>query len=653
VTTKHFVVATAGHVDHGKSALVKALTGMDPDRLPEEKAREITIDLGFAHLALPSLNSNPNAPTILSLSIIDVPGHEDFIRNMIAGLGSIDLALLVVAADDGWMPQTEEHLQILTYLGVKRLIVALNKSDVGNPDQVAIQIKQELAHTPFEDAPIIQTAARSGRGIDQLKEALVETLSDASPQPDIEKPRLLVDRVFTLPGIGSVVTGSLPGGRIRAGQQLYGQPGNFKTRARSLQTHRTSVDVAEPGMRTGVNLTDIPRNSSPDSLGRGCILTTEQFETSTTLDVVVTKSGRLHKSHPAARPIKSGTSVYLHHGTARIGAILVLSEEKPLQVGESVIGQLRLDSPVLAFIGDCFVIRDRSEQHTIAGGTVLDSNGDPKRFKISAQQQLLAARAAQGLNATICVESELVRRGPTRARSLLINSNFSPSEIESALTNLRDSRRIVVHGGIAADVKSWEALRQQAIAAIDRAHETNSEQKGLELTDLRIALSGYSPEVLDALLEELSETGFARSGSVIARASHQPRLPAQLEKTAQRILSALTERPLDPPARSRIATDPADTQALRYLIERGDVVELGADLVLSAEAFSHAKKVVSGVIASNGPATVSELREALQTSRRVAVPLLERLDRDRVTRRLGDRRALFLQSTAPVQSPAI
>src|SRR5256885_10608212 len=254
MSAKHFIVATAGHVDHGKSALVKALTGTDPDRLPEDKARGITIDLGFAHLELPS-TLNPQ-PSTFQLGIIDVPGHEDFVRNMIAGVGSIDIALFVVAADDGWMPQSEEHLQILSYLDVQHAVVALTKCDLGKIDIVTAQIRDRLRETPFARSPIIPTSVRTGEGIENLKNALAAELTDMQPQRDYGKPRLFVDRAFTLRGIGTVVTGTLTGGQLQRGQSIVVQPQNLKTRIRSLQSHGHELDCAQPGMRTAVNLPD-------------------------------------------------------------------------------------------------------------------------------------------------------------------------------------------------------------------------------------------------------------------------------------------------------------------------------------------------------------------------------------------------------------
>ena len=252
VVPRNFIIATAGHVDHGKSALVKALTGTDPDRLPEEKARGITIDLGFAELSLTAPNGDP-----LHAGIIDVPGHEGFVRNMIAGLGSIDLALLVVASDDGWMPQTEEHLQILFYLGISKAVIALTKADLGQVEKTSSQIRDQLRHTEFAQAPIIPTSTRTNNGIAELKAALASALSSVQPQHDIGKPRLFVDRAFTLRGIGTVVTGTLGGGTLRRGEEVIVQPRKLSARIRSLQNHGRDSELAMPGMRTALNLPDL------------------------------------------------------------------------------------------------------------------------------------------------------------------------------------------------------------------------------------------------------------------------------------------------------------------------------------------------------------------------------------------------------------
>src|ERR1043166_9118283 len=253
----HFILATAGHVDHGKSSLIKALTGIDPDRLPEEKARGITIDLGFAHLELTHVDS-AGASSRFQCGIVDVPGHEDFVKNMVAGVGSIDLALLIVAADDGWMPQTEEHVQILSYLGVKRAVVGLTRIDLA-PDEssAANAVRENLVGTPFADAPIVATSVVTGQGLEDLKVAVGNILATTPVRKDTGKPRLPVDRVFVLRGIGTVVTGTLIGGNFSCGQSVVVQPGNRATRIRSMQSHDQDLTTALPGSRTALNLHDM------------------------------------------------------------------------------------------------------------------------------------------------------------------------------------------------------------------------------------------------------------------------------------------------------------------------------------------------------------------------------------------------------------
>ena len=646
MTEKHFVVATAGHVDHGKSALVKALTGTDPDRLPEEKAREITIDLGFAHL-----HFSPNgSDTDLSISIIDVPGHEDFVRNMIAGLGSIDLALLVVAADDGWMPQTEEHFQILSYLRVPKILVALNKSDLADPHRATEQITEKLLSTPYAGSQIVAVSARSGAGIPDLKRTLGVAMQNAQPQIDFSKPRLFIDRAFTLPGIGPIVTGTLSGGSVAAGSTAFLQPGNLPTRVRSVQTHRAGIQAAKPGMRTGINLSDVPKSVAELSELRGSVLTTERYEASSAVNVAVEKHARSVSSPGASRPLKSGTNVYLHHGTDRIPAVLILANDHPLQPGETALGQLRMAHPILAFAGDRYVLRDRSEQHTIAGGIILETN--VTKSLSAGQSQGLMARAENPHDVSVYVETELIRGGPARISELLRNSRFSAKEVEAAVIKLGQSRRIIMQADTVAEIHSWQAIRDRAAWLIDEAHRKNPAQKGFELTELRSAFPQLSAETINALIENLCGNGFSQRGSMIARASHRPSLPTELEEAAKQILKLLTEKLLDPPARAQIASDASRRQATRFLIEHGEVVEISPDLLLSRQGFDRGKQIVSTCLRAKQSATVSELREALGTSRRVAIPLLERLDRDRVTRRIGDRRVLS-ESTFPGASAPV
>jgi selenocysteine-specific elongation factor len=642
VTQKHFILATAGHVDHGKSALVKALTGTDPDRLPEEKARQITIELGFAHLQLSAPPSTINSQlSTFSIGIVDVPGHEDFVRNMIAGVGSIDLALFVVAADDGWMPQTEEHLQILTYLGVRRAVIAHTKSDLGKIDNVSAQIRKQLRDTAFAHSPIIPTSVRTGNGIENLKRALAVEFSTMQPQRDIGKPRLFIDRAFTLHGFGTVVTGTLSNGQLRRGQNVIVQPQNFEARIRSIQSHGSKLESAQPAMRTAINLPDVAIGDDPGRIKRGDVITAVDLgKLSASLIVLLEKSPRLGRKDAAARPLKNGTSVYLHHGTSRFPAKINLLEDRSLEPSEQTIAQVKLESPIFAFFGDRFVLRDASEQHTIAGGIVLDPDGDRGKVRTGTQRKLLAARAGAPDDVDLCVRSEILVNGFVRKEAVLRKSHFSTDEIPQALQRLQHRREIVIQREIAADPQAWQTLRGRAIGLIDDAHKRNPERAGLDLNELRAALRNQPPDIFEAIISDLCAGDFVRKGSAIARISHRPALPHNLQPVAMKIREALSAKPFDPPARKEIEVDRNAQQALRYLIEAGEVIEVGSDAVLFRKKFERMKSAVVDFISKNGPATVSELRQELKTSRRIMVPLLEQLDRDRVTRRVGDQRML-------------
>jgi selenocysteine-specific elongation factor len=624
VTTRHFIIATAGHVDHGKSALVKKLTGTDPDRLPEEKKRQITIDLGFAALNVTAPNGDK-----IHAGVVDVPGHEDFVRNMIAGVGSIDLALFVVAADDGWMPQSEEHLQILTYLGVQRAVIALTKSDLGRIDVVSNEIREQLSETPFADSPIVPTSVRSEMGIEKLVDTLATQLAGTEPQRDICKPRLFIDRVFTLRGIGTVVTGTLTGGSLHRGQQIVVFPTNLETRIRSIQSHRHELELAQPGMRTAINLPDL----RVDQIKRGDVVTVPGHGAPTsTLIVRLEKSPRLKDDKRVAHPLKTGSSIYVHHGASRVAAKIRFRENGTLAPGKERIAHLKLAAPILAFMGDRFVVRDSSEQHTIAGGIVLDADGD--------KESLPASVALNNIDSWI--HAAVARQGFARRENLLSKSRFSTDEISDALKSLEENGGIVLCQHIAADCEFWRKLRAQAIGLIDAAHKENPERGGIDIGELRSALRIQDLELFESLVADLCEINFVRKGSVIARSSHRPTLPVHVQPVEKRIREALTAEPFDPPSRKTIESDPQARQVLRFLIENGDITELALDVVLLRASFERMKSQVSEFISKNGPATVSELRQALGSSRRIMVPLLERLDRDGVTRRVGDKRMLCM-----------
>ncbi len=628
---RHFILATAGHVDHGKSALIKALTGTDPDRLPEEQMRGITIDLGFAHLELPDPKDSFSS---IVLGIVDVPGHEDFVKNMVAGVGSIDLALLVVAADDGWMPQTEEHLQILTYLGVSRAVVALTKADL-TPDQesATARIREKLRGTPFADAPIVPTSVVNGRGLEELRVALARVLVNAPPQADIGKPRLPVDRVFKLQGIGTVVTGTLNGGALRKGQSITIQPSGKTARVRNIQSHGRDVEVIGPGTRTALNLS----LDAVEDIHRGDVITLSDFGgPSNVLDVLVEISSR------ATSAIKDGARVHAHHGSGNVAARVAFREDMELAAGEHAVAQLRLEAPAYVFAGDRFIVRDWAERNTLGGAIVLDPDGNRKLFRADLRVKFLGELAQSPTDVSRFVSAQAAYDGATRKSRLLVKSRFSAAEISAAISRLVAAGTVVLAGDFVVDAARWQALGRRATEAIDARHRAHPEQSGLPLTELRAALGEELPaaELMDGVVVDLCARGFARVGVAVRRASHMPALPPQLQAAGAKIRAALAAKPLDPPSRKDLAPDVGSQQALRFLIESGEVVDINAEIAMSAESVKQATASIRRFIRERGPVTTSELRQMLGNSRRVAIPLLEKLDRDGVTLRQGDKRAL-------------
>ncbi len=651
----HFIVATAGHVDHGKSALVKALTGTDPDRLPEEKARGITIDLGFAHLELCA--PAPAEPAAFHLGIVDVPGHEDFVKNMVAGVGSIDLALFVVAADDGWMPQSEEHLHILSYLGLRRAVVALTKSDLIEPArevEAVAGVREALRGSPFADAPVVPTSVLTGRGLPELSAALARGLAVTPPPRDFGKPRLPIDRVFTLRGIGTVVTGTLTGGLLRRGQAVVIQPSGRTTRLRSVQSYHCDVVASGPGTRTALNLPDLEAAADAPTgasgVRRGEIVTLPGLGTpSETLDVLLEKSARLGGANAiAARPLKEGALVRVHHGSgnfpARVCFIPSALRAPPsaLAPGQRALAQLRAETPVFAFVGDRFIVRDWAEQTTLAGGVVLDAAADRRRLRSENQRRFLERRAAAFDDLTTLLTTQLARDGAVAAATLLRKSHFSAEEISRALARLVTGGQAVRAGDWAVDQARWQGLWNQAATAIDATHGAHPERLGMALADLRALLTPQlpAPEIFELLAAALGRNDFVQAGAMIRRAGHRPALPPRLQTAGARIRTALAAKPFEPPPRKALAPAAAAPEALRFLLQTGEAVDVGADVVMLAEHWARATAVVREFLQAHGRATASALRQALGTSRRVVIPLLERLDREGVTAREGDQRVL-------------
>ena len=622
---RHAILATAGHIDHGKSSLVKALSGIDPDRLPEEKARGMTIDLGFAHLELPGGK----------LGIVDVPGHQDFVKNMVAGVGAVDLALLVVAADDGWMPQTEEHLQILSYLGVTRGVVALTKADLVQDTAVRVkEISDQLRNSPFVGADIIPVSTKTGAGLDDLKTALTTIVDQIPPHENHNQPRLAVDRIFTVQGIGTVVTGTLTGGTLQKGQTVLTHPPGRETRVRGLQSHNREQEVAQPGTRTAINLAGLSRDAVP----RGATITLPELaQTTATLDVCLERSPRL----PAeATPLRNNTRVRVHHGTGHGPARLVLADGKVIEPGQNRLAQLRLERPICIWPGDRIIIRNWQETATLAGGLVLDVNGDRKKMRAPARMQMLDARIAAPQHPQTWIETQLKREGVVKRENLLRPSSFSPTQIDEAVTGLLDSHKALEAGDWVADKSSWQSAIDAMSQRVDAEHARHPELQGLSLEKLHPVMAQGFPghDVFPELIADLCRNGFIRRQNHIARNSHKPALPAHLRDVGEKLRRTM-QMP-DPPARKYITENSTGRQALQFLIDAGEAIDVSPDLVLGAAQFYRCRLLVKQYLRKHGQATASELRTATDTTRRIMIPLLEKMDRDGVTVRRGNVRVL-------------
>lgn len=645
MVSEHYIIATAGHVDHGKSALVRALTGTDPDRLPEERARGLTIDLGFASLKL--LSPKDQVTTYLA-GIVDVPGHQDFVKNMVAGVGSVDLALIIVAANDGWMPQSEEHLQILTYLRVRHAVIALTKIDLAEADsrKIAARLRSRLAHSPFADSPIIPTSTLTGEGIEELRSTIASTLSRVLPPRDTGKPRLPVDRVFQLRGIGTVITGTLIGGRLRRGDLVAIKPQGKTARIRSIQSHYDEVEASCPGSRTALNLSRVTGGSGDSTYGirRGDVITRAELGGATrTVDAILEKSSRLKEAgKAAAKPLLMRARVRVHHACSNTPARIIFLETGLLRPGQRAIARLHLESSLFAFAGDRFVIRDWSGRNTLAGGCVLDTAVNPTAKIESSQATFLDSCARHHGKLAVRLEA-LLRRDRAIPRSdLLLQSQYSDDEVAEAVTSAQASGKAIILSDLLIEASWWRSLVCQAGTVIEAEHREHPERLGLTLSRLRKSLGEFraQPRVFEALVEELPRHGYRKSGIFLHRDGYRPTLPTHLEAAANRMREVLKSDELDPPSLKLLAGDPEGESALRFLLRTGEVVQVGESVVISEEAHDLARQRVVEFLRTHGRATVSEIRLELGTSRRVVVPLLEKFDRERLTARLGNHRVL-------------
>lgn len=613
------VIGTAGHVDHGKSTLVRALTGIDPDRLAEEKAREMTIDLGFAWL---TLDDN-------EIGIVDVPGHRDFIENMLAGVGGIDLALFVIAADEGVMPQTREHLAILDLLQIESGIVALTKRDlIDDPDWlelVTLEIGEVLEGTVLSKAPIIPVSARTGFGIEDLKGAITQALRGIAKPVDLSRPRLPIDRIFSLPGFGTIVTGTLIDGSMHVGDDVEVQPGGLFGRVRGLQTHKTKRNIALPGSRVAVNLAGVDR----DELRRG---------------QVVTPVGNLQATYlidANYRQLATTDSVLAHNeevklfvGSAEVTARVRIIGGDNIPPGAEGWIQLALATPVATLKGDRFILRRPSPGSTLGGGQILDPHPGRRhrRFRPDVLERLRTVE--QGTPEELIVAT-LGRHGPLQQNILFDKAGLSTQAGTPALERLIEEEAIIELNKTYITVKRWQDLIEQAVDELGRYHDDYPLRIGIEREELRARL-GLSPIVFNPLREHLIKMGLiAESGVYLKLPDQKVHFSLEQESAISRLMEIFHNQGAASPNVKECKTIVGDSVYFA-LVDLGQIKQISDDVVYPIDLYNDLIEALTLFLNERGSITASEARDLLATSRKYTIALLEHMDELRITRRSGD-----------------
>ncbi|HOV79600.1 MAG TPA: selenocysteine-specific translation elongation factor [Bacillota bacterium] len=631
---KHLIIGTAGHVDHGKTALVKAMTGVDTDRLKEEKDRGISIELGFASLELPGGRR---------AGIVDVPGHERFIKNMLAGAGGFDLVLLVIAADEGVMPQTREHLDIIRLLQVTKGIVVLTKCDLVNGDWLDL-VKEEVGEflkgTFLEEAPLVAVSSVTGKGIPELLNLIEQVAGSIRAKQESGPPRLPVDRVFTVTGFGTVVTGTLVSGSLRVGDVVEIQPQGLSSRVRSIQVHGKKVEAAEAGQRTAVNLAGV----EVEQLERGSVVAGPRSVAVTNrIDV------RLMLLESAPKPLKNRSRIRFYLGTGETLGRVVLLDREELRPGLSAYAQLHLEENTVAVKGDRFVIRSYSPMQTIGGGTVIDPL--PKRKHRRFRSEVLNALATREKGTPEELVEHYLKAGLKLegAADIAAGTGLEPNEVEEAAGELvkrgkakkveGDSRTLFVFSDF---YRRWS---EEIIGMLNSYHVQFPLREGYPREELRSRkFQSLSSKVFQQLLSQMERDGLLRVAlQSVALKNFKPGPDGKMEKRIEKISVMLRQAGFQPPSwddvcRAAGFSETEGAELLQYLLRTGEMIKVAEDLYFQKAVLEEAREKVAAYLRDKGEITVGELRDLLSTSRKFALPLLEFFDKEKLTRRVGDKR---------------
>jgi selenocysteine-specific elongation factor len=632
--TKHIIVGTAGHIDHGKTALVKALTGIDADRWEEEKRRGITIDLGFAHLDL-----GPD----LRLGFIDVPGHERFVKNMLAGAGGIDLLLLVVGADESIMPQTREHFDICRLLDIRQGLVVLTKADLVEPDLidlVKMEVEEYLAGSFLEDAPLVAVSSKTGQGLDQLRAALRQKAETIRPKNGSGHFRLPIDRAFAMKGFGTVVTGTLVSGSLDVEAEVEIHPTGGRARVRGIQVHGQSSPRATAGQRTAANLVGI----DVEGLERGMALAAPgRFQPTRVVDSLLTLL-------PSAKPLKHGAPLHFHSGTAETVAKVRFHDQRPrLKPGEQTFARIETEKSLLVLPGDRFIVRQFSPLVTIGGGSVLDAHPPVRRTlksRMDALQVFAAGNPERSLD-TLLRESPFGMGGD----ELITRTAWSADTLQAACAALEKARSLVrIH-----EEPLWVAhaavVGQSAGAALDflaQFHEQNPLSHGASKEALRSRVFAKAPGFFaEAVLARLvKEKKIAAESEMVRLAGHRIVLREEEQEARDKLVAAFRQAGLKVPGLReflpKLSIDPGRAgKLLQGLLREGVLVRVSEDLVFHADSMAELKRLLARQKSQSERLNVPEFKDLAGISRKYAIPLLEYLDRERITRRVGDFRVIL------------
>jgi selenocysteine-specific elongation factor len=632
---KHLILGTAGHVDHGKTTLVKALTGIDTDRLKEEKERGITIELGFAHLELPG---------DILLGIVDVPGHERFVRTMVAGVGGMDLVMLVIAADEGIMPQTREHLEICRLLGVSKGLVALTKCDMVDTEWLELvteEIRDYLSGSFLEGAPIMPVSARSSTGLEDLKRGLAGIAAEVNEKSMDGPFRLPVDRIFTVTGFGTVVTGTLLSGIIKTGDEVEILPSGLTTRVRGVQTHGRKSDTGSAGQRVAVNLQGVDHTW----IQRGnVVVPREVFQTTRTVDA------RFNYLPSAPRELKHRAMVHLHSATYEVSAQVILLDRDALQPGDTGFVQLRLKNPVLLLPGDLFIVRTHSPQTTVGGGAVLDP-APPRRRRRSADALALLHALLEGEDAEKIrlLARESLFSGITLAE-LGIRSGLPVKRLEVALTGLLSKGllvQMVREPRIFLGKEASDGLKEKLFHELQRYLKENSLKEGISKEELKSRIPKRSdPRFFGPLLSALEKEGKALTDRDLVREIGRKITTTENQACLQKkIEAALNSGGFTPPTLKELGDslrcpEKEILEHLNLLVREGRGMKIKTDIFYASEPLSQIREKLINYLREKGEILPPEFRELTGLSRKFLIPLMEYFDQEKVTIRVGDKRML-------------